>query len=385
MADTHSGYAPRRMERAELGHLIDVLQREGREVVGPIFRNQAIDIGPITTEADLPIGCVDEQERATYRLTRNGSARVFGFSEPAASFKPYIFPQRQRIAAFRREGRGFVDEHHEEPIPRLALFGVRACDLAAIAILDRILLEGPYVDESYRRRRESCFIVAVNCAQPGGTCFCASTQTGPNCTFGYDLVLTELHAKGNHRFLIEAGSPDGLEILEHLELSEPTDDDIDFARRQREHAADSMGREMNVHGLTELLNDNTQHSRWDDVASRCFNCTNCTLVCPTCFCATIEDTTSFDGKQAERWKRWDSCFTLDHSYVHGGAVRVSSRARYRQWLTHKFGTWKEQFGMLGCVGCGRCITWCPAGIDVVEEIEAIRGSDEKVREEVDHG
>ena len=132
--------------------------------------------------------------------------------------------------------------------------------------------------------------------------------------------------------------------------------------------AEQMGRELETDGLRELLERNREHPRWDEVSERCLTCGNCTMVCPTCFCTSVEDVTDLTGEEAERWREWDSCFSLDFSYVVGGSVRSSSRSRYRQWMTHKLGTWWDQFGSSGCVGCGRCITWCPVGIDVTEEL-----------------
>lgn len=138
--------------------------------------------------------------------------------------------------------------------------------------------------------------------------------------------------------------------------------------------AETLTRTLDTDGIRDLLFDNLDHPRWDEVASRCLACTNCTLVCPTCFCSTVEDTTDLTGGVAERWQTWDSCFTMDFSYIHGGSVRKTHRARYRQWLTHKLASWIDQFGTSGCVGCGRCITWCPVGIDLTEEVRALRES-----------
>ena len=133
-----------------------------------------------------------------------------------------------------------------------------------------------------------------------------------------------------------------------------------------------MGRELDTTDIRELLYRNYEHPRWDEVAERCLACGNCTMVCPTCFCTTVEDVTDLAGEHVERHQRWDSCFTIDYSHIHGGAVRGSTRSRYRQWMTHKLATWIDQFGSSGCVGCGRCITWCPVGIDITEEARAIR-------------
>jgi ferredoxin len=120
-----------------------------------------------------------------------------------------------------------------------------------------------------------------------------------------------------------------------------------------------------------VLKANLEHPRWTEVAKRCLACTNCTLVCPTCFCSTVEDVTDLGGDQIGRERRWDSCFTLEFSYIHGGSVRRDGASRYRQWLTHKLAHWHDQFGSSGCVGCGRCISWCPVGIDITEEVAAI--------------
>jgi Fe-S-cluster-containing hydrogenase component 2 len=136
-----------------------------------------------------------------------------------------------------------------------------------------------------------------------------------------------------------------------------------------------MGRKIDTVGIKELLYSNYEHPRWDQVAARCLSCANCTMVCPTCFCTTVEDVTDLSGEHAERWRKWDSCFTANFSYIHGGNIRATVKSRYRQWMTHKLATWIDQFGESGCVGCGRCITWCPVAIDLTEEVRAIRESE----------
>jgi Fe-S oxidoreductase len=138
-------------------------------------------------------------------------------------------------------------------------------------------------------------------------------------------------------------------------------------------AAKKMGRAMNTAGIKELLYKQIDHSRWEEVASRCLTCANCTMVCPTCFCTTVEDVSDVTGEHAERWRKWDSCFNLNFSYIFGGSLRRTVKGRYRQWMTHKLASWIDQFGVSGCVGCGRCITWCPVGIDITEEVRAMRG------------
>jgi len=252
---------------------------------------------------------------------------------------------------------------------------VRACELHAITIQDKVFLDGPFVDRNYRARREGLFLVAVNCGQAGGNCFCVSMNTGPRATSGYDLALTEILQDGRHYFLTEIGTTRGAEVMSSVPHQAAGDDDRQRAERVLDHTTRHMGQRLDTRGIKELLYRNYEHPQWDNVAERCLSCANCTLVCPTCFCTTVEDTTNLNGNHAERWRRWDSCFTVDFSYIHGGSVRATPRSRYRQWMMHKLATWIDQFGVSGCVGCGRCITWCPVGIDITAEAGAIRASD----------
>jgi formate hydrogenlyase subunit 6/NADH:ubiquinone oxidoreductase subunit I len=362
------------LPRERLGTLLETLRGLGYTLVGPTVREGAVVYAEIAGAEDLPAGWTEVQEAGTYRLARRDDEALFGYAVGPHSWKQLFFVPRLRLWRLRREGTGFTPEPERSERPRLALIGARSCDLNAIAVQDRTFLAGPYRDADYAARRERVFVVAVNCGQAGGTCFCVSMGTGPRVTTGFDLALTEL-LDAPHRFLVEVGSEAGAAVLARLGPAAATDTDRRAADAVVERTARAMGRALETRDLKDLLYRNYEHPRWDDVAARCLTCANCTLVCPTCFCATVEDTTDLAGEHAERWRTWDSCFTLDHSYIHGGSVRTSPRARYRQWLTHKLATWIDQFGTSGCVGCGRCITWCPVGIDLTEEVRAIRASD----------
>jgi len=186
--------------------------------------------------------------------------------------------------------------------------------------------------------------------------------------------LTEVLEDNRHYFVVESGTKKGEKIIAGLAVRPAKENEVAEAENRIAQAAKNMGRKLNTEGIRDLLVENHDHSRWDEVASRCLSCANCTMVCPTCFCSTVEDVTDITGEHAERWQKQDSCFTLDFSYLHGGSVRASTRSQYRQWLTHKLATWIDQFDESGCTGCGRCITWCPVAIDLTEEVEAIRQS-----------
>jgi ferredoxin len=374
--------APRLIDIDGLGALYRALVAEGYRVIGPAVQDGAIVLRELASASELPFGWGVELGAGSYRLRRRGDDAAFGHAAGPQSWKRFLHPPRERLWSATRTADGFdVDEDDEQP-PRYAFLGVRPCDLRAIEIQDRVLGQP---GSRYARRREEAFIVAVNCTEPGETCFCVSTGTGPGADKGFDLALTELVPAlvpieladdADHRFLVEAGSPRGAAILDRVPSREAAEAEVREARTAVKVAADHMGREMDTGGLRDLMAGSHAAARWDDVAARCLTCGNCTLACPTCFCTSVEDSSDLTGEHAERWELWDSCFDLDFSYLHGGSVRTSPKSRYRQWLTHKLGTWHDQFGSSGCVGCGRCIVWCPAGIDLTEEVKALRDEQE---------
>ncbi len=379
---------------AGLQALIDALVARGYTVLGPTVRDGAIVNGPVSRVDDLPRGWGDEQDAAHYRLRRRDDDALFGFAAGAQSAKPVLFPTdellwrgRRTVDGFdvRREGDPDARPPGDEPPgdepsgdePPYALLGVRSCDLAAVGIHDTVLTGRGFTDTHYARRRADAFVVAVACSDPGGTCFCSSMGTGPRPEPGrgaaFDLSLTEL-LDGGHRFVVEVGSERGAGVLDEVAAPVATASDEESAARVSEQAGARMGRRLDTEGIKELLYRSVDSPRWDDVASRCLACTNCTMVCPTCFCTTVEDVSDLTGRADDRHRVWDSCFNAEFSYIHGGTVRESTRSRYRQWMTHKLAAWQDQFGTSGCVGCGRCVTWCPAAIDITAEAAALRGT-----------
>jgi ferredoxin len=363
------------IDRPALDDLVAALRERGLTPIGPTVRQGAVCLDEIDSGADLPAGVGDVQEGGTYRLAGRADEAVFGHNAGPNSWKNHLFPPTLTLWRARRSEDGLeVEEATPEP-PRYAFIGVRSCDLHAIGVQDRTFLEGPWADSDYAARRRGAFIVAVNCGQAAATCFCVSMGTGPRATRGFDLALTELLDDEGHRFLVEVGSAEGAEVAAELAHRPAGAGDERAAAEVVERTAGQMGRELDVTDIRDLLYRNREHPRWDEVADRCLSCGNCTMVCPTCFCASVDDVTDLAGEEASRERRWESCFTLEHSYIHGGSVRTSGKARYRQWMTHKLASWIDQFGTSGCVGCGRCITWCPVAIDITEETAAIRATD----------
>lgn len=364
------------LAKMDLQSVFDALRADGYEIVGPTVRDGAIVYDALAHIGELPIGWTEGQAPGSYRLERRTDNAFFGFVVGPHAWKRYLQPPVLRLFSVEKRNGGLEIRPETEPVPRYAFIGVRPCDLQAIDIQDRVFLGGPYQDPSYKARRTRAFVLVVNCTEPGGTCFCVSMHTGPKARTGFDLALTEL----DEVFLMEVGSGLGAEIVAALDARPASAFELHAADERLAGAAQRMGRQLDTSDLPALLYDNLEHPYWDDVARRCLSCTNCTQVCPTCFCSDIQDVgdPSFRsdqallGQVAGRVRVWDSCFTLDFSHIHGGNLRPMVRSRYRQWLTHKLAAWIDQFGVLGCVGCGRCITWCPVGIDITEELKAIR-------------
>ena len=356
------------LPREALQRLIDLLVADGYQVIGPMIKQHAVVYRPVTSVSQLPKGWSDIQSPAVYRLENKAHDRYFAFNASPDSWKRWLFPTQSEIGtATLRDGAWHFDNPSGN-VPRYAFLGVRACDLAAIAVQDRVFTRNEYVDAAYTARRNAALIIAVQCSTAASTCFCSSMGTGPECEAGFDLALTEI----DDGFVIVAGTLRGLGLLDQLSLESASEARITRASREVDNARQAITKKLDARGVHDLLLDNLEHQRWKQVAERCLSCTNCTMVCPTCFCSTVEEVASLDQTEVARVRNWDSCFNIQFSYTAGGTVRNDVRSRYRQWLTHKFATWHDQFDVSGCVGCGRCITWCPVGIDVTEEIEAFR-------------
>jgi ferredoxin len=364
------------IQRKNFDSLIIALKERGFAVIGPVVRDNAIVYDEVSSASDFPVGRTEEREQATYRLRRRSDEALFGYTVGPQSWKRFLFPPRMKVLSVDRKGKSMDIRSavSREDAPRYAFIGVRSCDLNAIGVQDRVFMNEQFSEPTYVSRRKNIFIVAVNCTQSAGTCFCVSMNTGPKVKGGFDLALTEFVGDGVHYFVVEIGSDKGAEVMKDVPHTNAGPGEARAAEALVEGASQRMGRTMDTEGIKELLLNNLEGAHWDDVARRCLMCANCTMVCPTCFCSTVDDLTDLTGEHAERWRRWDSCFTMEFAKVTGGNFRLSPRARYRQWMTHKLASWIDQFGTSGCVGCGRCIAWCPVGIDITAEVQTIRNN-----------
>lgn len=363
------------LQADDLDLLIQAIRGEGYQVMGPVLRDRAIIYDSVNSATDLPRGWTDEQEKGYYRVKRRDDGAYFGYAAGPHSWKKFLQLPRRQVWKARKSTAGIQVTEIVDEAPPMAFLGVRSCELHAIAIQDRVFVDDRYRNDSYAHRRDKLFMVAVNCTTAAATCFCTSMNTGPKVTLSSDLAMTEVIDGDEHYFLIGSDSCRGGQVLQQLPVKPAGKRHLEAADRAVQETVRQMEegpRRFDSSDLKALLYRNYESPSWDQVAERCLSCANCTMACPTCFCSTVEDTTDLSGEHAERWERWDSCFTADFSYVSGGPVRPDTRSRYRQWMTHKLATWYDQFDSSGCVGCGRCIAWCPVGIDLTEEVRRIR-------------
>lgn len=364
------------IESSEINNLILLLKDFGYKTIAPKVYENTIIYDEINSIKELPLGYTDSQDKGNYSLIKTDSNTFFNYNVGAYSWKKFLFPPIDVIFKAKKEGNSFKIIEEDKKYESLAFIGVRACELKALNIQDKIFIEGEYINLNYKNRRENIFIVAVNCSKAGNTCFCLSTESGPEVESDYDLSLTEVINKTEHFFIIKAGTKKGLDILEKLKIHKASSEQINKSIAVIDKTKGEMKKLFDRKNIKENLDKNLENDHWNEISKKCLSCANCTMVCPTCFCFSVEDITDLKGENAERVKKWSSCFTLEHSYIHGGSIRKSTASKYRQWLTHKFSTWFEQFDTSGCVGCGRCITWCPVGIDITEEIKLLTQNSE---------
>jgi len=355
------------LPRASCQRLLDVLAEAGYQCLGPTARDGTIVYDRLTSIEQLPVGIRDHQAPGEYRLESGAAPRWFAWANGPQALKPLVFSPHEVLWRAQQNQQGLTFEAHRPEPPLTAVIGVRACDLAALKIHDQHFLGGDYPDPNYQALREALFLVAVNCTAPAATCFCASTGDGPRAAAGYDLAIDEL----DEGLLLAAATDRGRVILAALPTQAASRAQLETAADETERAARAQSRGLDGEaartGIGALLDD----SIWDEVSKTCLSCGNCTSVCPTCFCYSEHDEGGLELQSSEHVRQWASCFQRTHSYIHGMTFRKKTKHRYRQWVVHKLQTWHEQFGRSGCVGCGRCITWCPVGIDITEVAQKI--------------
>ncbi len=324
-----------RIEKSELQAILDSLQQREFRTIGPTVRDGAIVLDDLASLDQLPMGYLDVQDGGSYRLETDETSGYFDYVVGPESLKRFLFPPHTVVLEGHRENGKWVMATKRDQTRPLAIIGARSCDLHALELQDRVFLKNSFVDPTYQARREDLFVLAVNCRRAAATCFCHSMKTGPACKSGFDLALTEF----DDSFVLEVGTLRGGELATVTNWTPCSLERVHEAQGVPEHLARTMkqrptksrpgrgqprGRHLNTTDIHDLLVDNLQHPRWDEVARRCLACGNCTLVCPTCFCSSLEERDGFDGRSSE--PRADVGFVFHrrsflHEFRHGAARR----------------------------------------------------------------
>ncbi|TCS40122.1 4Fe-4S dicluster domain-containing protein [Reinekea marinisedimentorum] len=357
------------LQYEKFNQLFSQLQSAGYGCVGPSVIDGAVQFGKISSVAQLPQGIELTVKPGSVRVAKGDHQRYFAWPNGAQGIKPWLYRSRELLWRAEQTEQGFVFNRPEVNAEPIAFIGARACDLAALQLQDLHFMYGDYPDPFYSAHRNALFIVGVNCSHTGNTCFCASTGDGPEIQSGFDLLLDEL----DDGFIVRFGSEKGLKIFEQLELTPVSAEGHVDAKAQIAEVIAAQERALLHENMHANIFSNLDDREWDSVAEKCLACGNCTMVCPTCFCHREVEVQALDGKSSQHIREWDSCFNQDHSYIHGITIRDETRLRYRQWMSHKLGSWRDQYDRTGCTGCGRCISWCPAAIDFVAEANLIAG------------
>ncbi|XOV78621.1 MAG: 4Fe-4S dicluster domain-containing protein [Aestuariibacter sp.] len=358
------------LPRSDLASLYQALTDEGYQVIGPQVKNGAILYEPLDNIEQLPWGQQEEVEAGRYTLVDSEKSRCFSWNTGPQSLKPWLFKPTQMLWTAETSEDGFRFKMQEPEAKHLAFLGVRSCDIAALYLQDKHFMHGSYPDPWYTEQRKKLCLVAVNCSRSASTCFCCSTEDGPEATYGFDILLDEL----DDGYLILAKSGKGSRVMSNLKVQASTEEQRQQATQQIQTAAQQQRKMPDGKSLLKIA-EHLNDTQWLQIAERCLACGNCTSVCPTCFCSKQESQTEINTEQHQQVRYWDSCFSEKHSYMGGKHIRGEISQRYRQWLLHKLVTWQEQYQRSGCVGCGRCISWCPAAIDIVEEVNLMLGVD----------
>ena len=261
--------------------ILDALKNEGYKTYGPTLQNQVIIYDEIQSAQDLPIGWMDEQDPGRYRLKPRSDKAYFGYNLGPHSWKKYLFPPREKLFSVRRQENGLtLFQESDTPIEKMAFLGVRACEIQAILIQDKVFQNKIDTYTQYKQRREQLFILAVNCTRSVNTCFCVSMGAGPEVTESYDLALTEIINEKEHYFVLQIGSERGRLLCGPLSLVKAKENQCQSAKALVKKNEEQMMRRVDNEHVHEMLSKSWDCKRWDKVAKRCINCAACVNFCP---------------------------------------------------------------------------------------------------------
>ena len=325
-------------------------------------KNLAKFISKLVKEYDV-FAPVKKEEGILFSKIDKADDMYPSYSNTKNSVKEFLLPQLEELFRFAKKGNSNEIIDVKEKKRRSLLFGVRPCDGKAVAMLDKVFLEN-IPDSYYKSRLENTFVIGMACDTPLQTCFCTSVGGGPFSTEGLDALFVELEEK----YLIIPVTKQCEKLFVHFDNA--SKEDIKEAEKLKKNAEKRLKPVFEIEGIKEKLDEMFESSIWDEIYQKCIKCGICTYLCPACHCFDVQDETI--GEKGCRVRNWDSCmfpkFTLHAS---GHNPRPTQKERWRQRIMHKFNYLKENTGLYGCVGCGRCVEYCPVNLDIRKVIRDI--------------
>ena len=338
------------------------------KIIGPVRDRWVVKYANIESSGELAVGLSTIEDRGHYELKETGDPRLAN-AKPMNSPKPFTHLAREVLLRVSRdEQNNNIFETQPAELTRQAFFGIRPCDVKGMQVMD-LVFSRQFRDQSYDNRRRENIIIALNCFEPGANCFCSTFDTGPTLNDGFDLCLSSIDSG----YLVEVGTDIGAKIIARADIKPADQDALDQLDRQSTKARSSMPKAFNLEKAVKILDENYNHPYWEQPSERCLSCSNCINICPTCYCYQITDKSNITLTESIRTRTWDACQNQEFAAVNSGNFRPNRVDRLRQWVYHKLNWTIEQYGQAGCVGCGRCVTWCPTRIDITEPIWRIGG------------
>jgi sulfhydrogenase subunit beta (sulfur reductase) len=299
---------------------------------------------------------------------KQGREVLLDSGNPKISPKGILFPQSEILFNYRSEGDTVAIEVPSNEEKPYLIFGVHPCDAMSLTMLEKVF-GGKYKDPYYLERKSKAVVVSTGCPHPPPTCFCTSVGGGPFSPTGSDLLFIEI----GDEYVIQIVSDKGRKLLEDTGLGEADKEKLALRDNVMKRAEAAMGSRVETGGLKEKLDNLFDDPVWGPLTEKCLGCGICTYLCPTCHCFDVLDEAV--GPDGKRLRIWDSClfplFTLQAS---GANPRRTVRERYRQRIMHKFSYLVEEHALIGCSGCGRCVTECPVNLDIRQVLNTIQGT-----------
>jgi ferredoxin len=308
----------------------------------------------------------------TFGRLGKGRPLITDYHVTMTTLKNQFFPDSQTLYEWEDDGTKVDVRAAESDWERPRAFvGVHPCDIGALERLDRVLLQDKYVDGDYRGRRNSSVIIGLTCNECGDSCFCNTSGSGPDSKSGFDLLLTDI----GESYYVRSGSEVGEEMLAWEGFEEVTKEaEAERARRIAEVEA-ALPVALDCQSIAVKIRGSDMAEVLQSLASRCFTCGACNMVCPTCHCFTFVDRMNSEKTRGSRSLIWDACHYAKFGTMAGNVnPRPEEASRFRHRIFDKFCYDYDRYGEIFCVGCGRCLEFCPGHINIREAAEAIQGA-----------